>query len=439
MKLVIQQQKLSKVLNIAKEILSNSNKSGDDSSVLAHHVLVSVFPEENKVVFLAADKELNHDLTVFLDTQAGESCSVEPNGVSQISIYAARLVHAISGLPKEKLITIDSRDIKSTDETVSLANVTFPGTDINIEASNGCGYPKFADHLVKFKNIAILSISERILHDLIRSTVFCVNSGGSYHRVLNNLSLSLTKDKLEAIGADVPRIGYCSYNFNGNAFDFSNCDNSAVNDSSQLVISLSKKAADTLNRNLGNEEREIKLKLFITDAGNVKMLQLEKDNQSLVFNCMQSKLPNIGDLIPKSVNHDVIVKASELHEHVNRIKNFGSILAVESDKTRLLLSTQDKSSHERINAEIAVVSTNKEHIELRCSVDHLLEIFSPLNESKRARDAVIRADGGSKADINTDYLLSLNYIDTRIPMFLVTEVDNNEINRLFILTIFTNI
>lgn len=423
MNLVIQAQKLQKVLNIAKDIVG---KTKEEDSVLSNHVLVRIDPDAQNVRFLAADKEMNHYSYISLEKDLGEYCDSGEADIRLVSLSCSRLIDAVSGL-NDQLVTIKAPDIRADDTELKSADITYDRTAIRIEASNGRGYPVFKNQIDKISNVASLKISERILADMIRSVLFCVSVKTTQHASFSNLIFSLHKDRIVSLGADYTRIGICTYSLpSQDMYDFSKCKTFSVGDNMNLLVNLSRKSAQELLRQLSNEDKELQVCLYINDSGIVKMIQIEKENESFIFNLLHSKLPNYSHLIPESINHDVLVSAEKLRDQLSRSTKFSEVIAMQTVRNDgMYLSASDNLTSEYFSSKLDCIEFNREELKVRLSAKQLLELFSPLFESRKAREGKL-----------SDFALSLNYFDVNptISVIIATELDNPEFDRKYVLT-----
>lgn len=424
MELVIQAGKLQKVLAGAKEIVG---KSTEDVASLTHHVLLQYEPEKNILNFLAGDKELNHYTAVEIEEPAGERVSYVGEQTF-LSIACTRLLDAVAGVAKETLVTIDGTQVYETPATLSQAQVTYPDTHIRIEASDGRGYALFKDQLKTINNVTSLTINQKVLRDMINSTVFCVSVKAAQHQSLNNLFLSLYSNYIETAGVDYMRMAVAKYQFPVNSTPYEFQGEVRVSETTPLVVSMSKKSALELQKFLSDDEDNITIVFYINENGQVKMISIDKYGENLIFNLVFSRPPDYNRLIPSidSLKHDIVCSIPSLSEALKRSNKFGDIVALKGENNHLQLSSFVTNSNESFSTVIKVQQQSNDFA-LRVSGKHFSDILTPLMDVvKEGKETTVPE-------------ISLNYIPGTVPIFLVKELHNDQLDRTFILTPYTTI
>ncbi|RIY37139.1 hypothetical protein [Psittacicella gerlachiana] len=433
MKLVLQAYKLQKALTTAREVVS---KTLDPSIVLSQHVLLD-FAKENQVTFLAGDKEINHSITIAVEPEEGEFLDFpesftlytkENEPIKQLSVSCNSFVDAITGLNGKTLVTLEFTKPPVANE-LTYANLTYETTVVRIEASNGQGYALLKESLSDAVSISTLDIPERIFKDIIQSTIFCVSVKASKHASLHTLILSLTPTQLKAFGGDYSRIALCSYFFREQKpYHIEGFNN--FYEENPLTFNLSRRVGAELLRLLSVSEAKVRLVFHLTQSGHVQYLQLCKDDQELIFNLTYSKPPMYGHIVPDHFDDDVICNASEIKDKLNRSTKFGEIILINSAENVLTLSASNPGTLDSFSTEIKNVKTNPESepLNLRVQGKHFIELINPLQESAKLRQAPVE-----------EMLLSLNFVNKKVPVFVVKELDNNELDRTYVLTPYNNV
>ncbi|RIY32397.1 hypothetical protein CKF54_04875 [Psittacicella hinzii] len=433
MKLVLQAHKLQKALSTAREVVS---KTLDPSIVLSQHVLLD-FSEEDKVTFLAGDKELNHSVIITVEPEEGEfvnfpdSFVVERKGelVKQLSVSCNSFVDAISGLNGKTLVTLEFTKQPAYNE-LTYANLTYETTVVRIEASNGQGYALLQESLKDAVSISTLDISERVFRDIIQSTIFCVSIKASKHASLHTLILSLTPTQLKVFGGDYSRIALCSYPFKDEKPPYNIVGFRNFSEENPLTFNLSRRIGAELLRLLSNEEKLVRLFFHLTQSGHVQYLQVTRGDEELIFNLTYSKPPMYSHIIPEVFDNDVVCNAAEIKDKLNRSIKFGEIILINSADNVLTLSASNPGTLDSFSTEINSVKTNpnSQPLNLRIQGKHFIELINPLQESAKLRQYPV-----------DQMMLSLNFVNKKVPVFVVKDLDNDELDRTYVLTPYNNV
>lgn len=432
MKLVLQAHKLQKALTTAKEVVS---KTLDPSIVLSQHVLLD-FSQENQITFLAGDKEINHSVIITVEPSEGEFLSFpkefeietkDGHVIKQLSVSCNSFVDAVTGLNGKTLVTLEFTKPPLAGE-LTYANLTYETTVVRVEASNGQGYALLNESLKDAVAISTLDVSERILKDIIQSTIFCVSVKASKHTSLHTLIMSLTPTKLKAFGGDYSRIALCSYTFQGTPYVINGFNGFA--EDKPLTFNLSRRVGAELLRLLSVTDDTVKLTFHLTASGHVQYLQVVKNDEELIFNLTYSKPPMYSHIVPETFADDVVCNATEIKDKLNRSIKFGDIILINSADNVLTLSATNSGTLDSFSTEITNVKTNPDSapLNLRIQGKHFIELISPLQESARFRQVA-----------PDEMLLSLNFVTKKVPVFVVRDLDNNELDRTYVLTPYNSV
>lgn len=430
MKLVLKAEKLKRAFTIAREVAA---KAIDVHNILSQHVLMD-FSQENQITFLAGDKELNHSYTVTLEEaeyfEFPEVFERKENGniIKQLSVSCNSVADAITGVHDSTLIHIEFPKVPAPKE-LTHANLTYDTTVVRVEASNGQGYALLAESFHETVSISTLTLPERLLKDVIQSTIFCVSLKASKHASLHTLIFSLTPTKLTAFGGDYARIALCDYIFDENApkpYVINGFD--VFSENEPLRFNLSRRTGIELQNFLKATDESITLTFYLTKSGNVQYLHAKRVDEELIFNLTYCKPPQYQHIVPDNLNHHAVVNATEVRDKLNRSTKFGEVILLTSEPGLLRLSSSNPGTIDSFSTDMPAHTNDAEPpLNLRVHGKHFIDLINPLQESAKMR--------GQEAK---DVSISLNFSHKKVPVFVVSDMTTKELNRLYILTPFNN-